>query len=1367
MITDIIYALKQQGISIWQDQEKLKIASQHDISKSDAVATLKAHKAELLSYLTELNIISKQRFDALTILPAPHSHAPLTLGQKQMYFAQTASDSASTYHIPCLLTLADTCSHSQLAQALKSIITRHSALNSMVSFDETGDPIQTQCHQPIAFEHVSIANTALDTYCKEAFDTPFSLSEQRPFKVTFIDTEHTHYVLLIWHHIAFDGWSLGVFLQELERLYLQQPLARAVQFNDYAYFQASPKQLTSKQDAQQFWYTQLDDLSPLTLAQCQTRPAKFAHQGDTVQLPLDPRLNCKLEALAKHHQVSLNTIGLAAWYHTLALLSGQDNFALGMPSDNRNSMAEQGIIGYFVNTLPIKPVFKHTQSVSSWIAEVNAQINRAKQHQALAFEEIKSLLDIKLDTSMHPVFQSIFTLSQFTPTQTSQHWSVAELPAVDDNQAKFDLAAYLHMGDQPKISLTYATTLYTRCYMKQVAALFQRILCCYADEPAHSQLFELNLLTDHDINHQQHLSGLQSSDFNTPSIVERFHQIVATTPDNIAVSNATTQLSYRALDSKANQLAHLMRKRVPSVRVVAICMQSDIAMVVAMLATLKLGAAYTPLALKDPNDRKRYQLDDSKADLLLYHDNSAQSVAPLLDTHSVIGFEVNEALFFEDGDTSCPFDLPKRTDVANIIYTSGTTGKPKGVAVTHVGCTSLVQSNEQLQFSAHDNFIQLANPAFDAATFEIWGPLLNGAQLHLGYQHILHSPNEFKDTIVRLNISTLWLTRTLFDTMFSQDNAIFHSLTYLLVGGEALTERLVHQLVSSECAPQHFINGYGPTECTTFTTLHTVTAQDTPIPIGKPIPGRAVAVVGQHNQLLPLGCPGELLVSGSGVAAGYIGQPELSNSKFVSCSLWGNASTYYRTGDLVYWNQENQLCYVGRNDEQVKIRGFRVELAGIEQQLNTIDGVKSSAVIARNVHGQTQLHAYIISERRDEQCLTAEAVLQALRPKVASYMLPSTVMFLDTLPLTLNGKLDKRKLPEPQLTCKPIELPSTTTEHNILALWQQILHCDEISVLEPITDYGADSISMLKFCGQARQLGWQLTPQILLEHTSIRELAMVIRDLATQQFAHLNDEEALAQALAHPHFTPSLTFNDSALPMIHMLPAAAGADSFAQLGEELSRSCQLHAVENVKLFTGKHISMQPLVIYYAERILAQQTSGPFFIGGFCEGAMMSLEVANYLSDLGYQVAHCFLIDPVLPLLSSSERQQAEQLVAQSDDVKSATIAEAFLTLTRHFSTTAPYQHDVTFFSANDVSDAAVPLKVLNIIHQVTDIPSLYHDAFKPPCNGLDHILTSVEVVPLLRLHDEIMTDQRDLECIASTISHKLSQAFSTLQVSNA
>ncbi|AOT06524.1 non-ribosomal peptide synthetase [Pseudoalteromonas luteoviolacea] len=1367
MIIDIIYNLKQQGICLWLNGDKLKITSQNDISKSDTVATLRMHKADIVSYLKQHQITDKQRFDALTILPTDSHSAPLTAGQKQLYFTHTSSDSSSAYHIPCLLKLTSKCEVTQLKEAFTKLIHRHSALNCKFTFNEQGEPHQIRCTEPVGFEHAQCQDHKLDSLCEDLFCASFDLSHHRPLRITFIHTASSIYVYLVWHHIAFDGWSLGIFLNDLEQLYLDHTLPPALQFNDFAHFHYAEQQLTAQRHAREYWTQQLEGLSPLTLAQCKPRPSVFKHQGATFELPLENGFSEQIQSTAQQHQVSLNTIGLAAWYHTLALFSAQNNFAVGMPSENRNIKAEQSIIGYFVNTLPIKPALAHTLSVSEWISEVNSQVTQAKAHQTLPFDEIKSLLDIQLDTSMHPVFQSIFTLTQFSPEPTYQHWSVDEPSQSTQPQAKFDLSAFLDLGPSSSIKLNYATALYSTSYIKRIASLFKRILQCYIADNQDNKLNALPLLTEQDISHLHTLSSSACVSEPSTNILTRFNEIVTTYPKKIALRNACAALSYKQLNDKANQLANVIRQQTQHPEVIAICMESDMTMVVAMLATLKLGAAYTPLALKDPDDRKSYQLSDSQADFLLYDESSEQSLSSLLDTHTISALKINTRLSFEDISTELDSPRLDSTAVANIIYTSGTTGKPKGVTVTHAGCVSLAHSSEYLTYSAEDRFIQLANPAFDAATFEIWGALLNGAELHIGYQHILNSAAQFKDTINTLQISTLWLTRTLFDTLFNQDESIFSQLTYLLVGGEALTEPLVHKLLSSHFKPQYFINGYGPTECATFTTLHQVNTDDSPIPIGKPLPGRSVAIVGEDKQLLPFGCPGELLVYGEGVAQGYLNKPELTQAQFIHQALFDDEQKCYCTGDIVYWSDKHTLCYLGRSDEQVKIRGFRVELQEIERHINALEEVDNSVVTTQKTNGSTLLHAYIVSTSQDfQKSQTNDKILSALRHKVAHYMIPHTITFLETLPVTLNGKLDKRKLPQPTYAHKEVELPATETERKIHTLWQQILSCQEISVTEAITNYGADSLSLLSFCGQARKLDWQLTPQILLENISIRALAKVVRNLSIQQFAHLNDEQALAHALIHPHFNPSLILNSDSAHILHMLPAAAGADSFTQLGNELSNICSLHVVENVKLFTGKHIAMQPLVIYYAERILAQQSSGPFYLGGFCEGAMMSLEVANYLRDMGHQVAHCFLIDPVLPMLTTKQQMQAEQLIALSDDIKSSTIANAFLTLTRHFSTAPPYEHDTTFFSANDVSEQAVPLTVLDIIHQVTDIPTLYHEAFQPPCNGLDHILRSVEIISLESLHDEIMTNALDLALIATTIDEKLKERIHMQKVSN-
>ncbi|QPB84862.1 amino acid adenylation domain-containing protein [Pseudoalteromonas rubra] len=1364
----LMYTLKSQQISVWQDQGKLKLASQSDVSQSDIVATIRAHKTQLLDYLQRHNINSRLCFEQTQIFAAESNAAPLTLGQTQMMFSQQVSEQTHTYHIPCLLKLSKDCDRDAMEQALQRLCQRHSALSVCFVSSAQGQIQQQCCDTPFVLTQLDCDEATLDETCQQLFTRPFALSEERPFRGTWLSTESHNYLYLLWHHIAFDGWSLGVFLTELQASYQGTALAPALQFNDYAHWQAQRLSAQRIATLKDYWLTQLDAHSALHLPCAYTRPKVFDHTGANATLTLPDGSSEQLQALAKRHKISTNTLGLAAWFHTLSLYSGQQDLTIGLPSDNRPNQACQQILGYFVNSLPIRLQTELSHTLGDWLALVQRQVNEAKAHQDLPFEEIKSALDVTMDTSRHPVFQTMFTSSQFQHATEHALWQQHMTDTNANVTAKFDLTMHLELApDQAQVNLNYASALYSKEHAQRIAALYTQILTAYAQsmETERDTLFSLPLLSQSDLDVQHLLSGHSDAFPPLLTITERFAHIAAKYPQHIALQSAERHWTYQQLDQETNRLAAQIQAFAPGVQVVALHLPGNAPLVIAMLATLKAGAAYTTLPYKDPLPRRAYQLEDSQAELLLTQNSLIEEAGILADSAQLPLLNVDDIL----GNTSLSTE-PVQCETtphspANIIYTSGTTGKPKGALLTHYGCTSFTADCQYIKITSQSRMMQLANPAFDATTIETWMCLLNGATLYCGYSDLLSQITEFKKMLCEEQISTLFLTRALFDTLFQQDPTLFASLEHLLSGGEALTPELVNQLVNSQYAPKHFYNLYGPTECSSCTTSHEITGQDTRIPIGKPIQGRAVAVIGQYGQLLPLGCPGELYIGGAGLALGYLNRDTLSAEKFVTLKVFGQPQSYYRSGDLVYWQPDGTLAYLGRNDEQVKIRGHRVELGEIEQHLNALPEVSNCALVVRKHQGHSQLDGYVVLAEAGDINTQLDTLRDTLNQRLPDYMQPHTLSAIEQLPLTTSGKLDKRRLPEPQRVSDTVVEPESATERKLLALWQSLLGIDSMCVTQPVMHYGADSIRLLHFCSAASKEGWQLTPKLLIEHNTIRTQAALLEQQNRDLFNCMTDDEALQAVLTLPHFEPGLIrpaeIADAAI--VHLFPAAASADSFNPLVEKLSTQFEVHALENVKIFTGRHLNQLSLVRYYAERIVAHQSEGPYYLGGFCEGAALSLEVARHLESMGHEVAHSFLIDPILPQLSATQLADAEQRVQDSDpSLETWPIGRAFVDFVRHFRTAHPYAYPVSFFTADRVNDEAMPTEALGLFEPVFDVATVYKATFALPDNGFATLLPQAEYIDLHSAHDEIMTDEEDLNCIATRFNQVLSSAQSHL-----
>ncbi|MBB4133176.1 non-ribosomal peptide synthetase [Xanthomonas sp. 3075] len=1044
---------------------------------------------------------------------------PASFVQKRMWLLARLDPQASiTYHIANGVRLIGELDIHALHAALDRIVARHEVLRT--SLVEVNGQIRQRIQPATGFPlvHQDLSDCAADPAAvarivQQEARQPFDLELGAPVRGRLLQlTAHEHVLLLTFHHIACDGWSIGVLLRELEVLYgafIQQqpdPLPPlSIQYADYAIWQSEQLQGDTLETQLRFWTAQLAGApSLLALPTDHPRPAMQDYRGSVVEVLLPPALGQRLNALARRHGCSLFVTLLAGWALLLARISATNDVVIGTPVAGRTHPDLEPLIGCFINTLALRLTVSGTPSVAQWLAYVRDVVLNAQDHQALPFERLVEALQPNRSLSHTPVFQTLFSLDGFSGSQ-SLHMPGLQLEPLADasDMCGFDLV--LAMQESPAglgACIKYPIALFERSTIEGHLAQFISLLHgMVADDnlrvdrlpllsaPACEQWLQTRALTQRVFADDRCLHSV-------------FEQQVAQAPRAIAVVHDDVSISYAELDIRANQLAHyLIAQGIGPEDRVALYLQRGIDLIVAILAVLKAGAAYLPLDPAYPAQRLAFMLDDAQPRLLLAH----RALAATLPTDSEI------ATVLLDADpvwAQQPTHAPQRSDVlpqhpAYVIYTSGSTGTPKGVVVAHAQVVRLLHATRAcVAPSAEDVWTLFHSCAFDFSVWELWGALAHGGRLVVVPQHTARDPAAFHALLCQQRVSVLNQTPSAFQALLDaqRESPLQHNLRLVIFGGEALQPAALAPWFAQHGQRTALLNMYGITETTVHVTAHALTADDAQrpghSPIGAPLADLRAYVLADDGQCLPVGVAGELHVAGAGLARGYLGRPGLTAERFVPDPFAEQAGErMYRSGDVARWRTDGSLEYLGRNDEQVKIRGFRIELGEIQAALRGCDGVRQAVVVVREDNtGDKRLVAYLVGDT--DITLNADALRTQLGARLPDYMLPAAYMQLDALPLTANGKLDRRALPAPDADALAVQAyvaPEGELETQLATLWSELLGVERIGRYDDFFALGGHSLLAVQLLARVRQrLGLDLSLAGIFAHARLADLAAAL-----------------------------------------------------------------------------------------------------------------------------------------------------------------------------------------------------------------------------------------------------------------------------------
>ncbi|WP_312832996.1 non-ribosomal peptide synthetase [Pseudomonas lactis] len=1039
---------------------------------------------------------------------------PLSYSQQRMWFLWQMEPDSPAYNVGGMARLRGVLDVGRFEAALQALIMRHETLRTTFpSVDGVAcQKVSAQTTVRMGWQDFSALNEPqrqqrLQQLADVEAHTPFNLETGPLLRACLVKAgEQEHYLVLTLHHIVTEGWAMDIFARELSALYeafideRDSPLpALPVQYLDYSVWQRQWMEAGERQRQLDYWTAQLGNEHPLLeLPGDRPRPPVQSHRGELYRFDLSDELAARVRAFNAQHGLTLFMTMTATLAVLLYRYSGQTDLRIGAPVANRIRPESEGLIGAFLNTQVLRCQLTGQMQVSELFEQVRHTVIEGQSHQDLPFDHLVEALQPPRSAAYNPLFQVMCNVQRWEFQQSRQLAGMTvEYLANDARATKFDLNLEVtDLDHRLGCCLTYSTDLFDEPRIARMAAHWCNLLEALIAYPG-QRLSELPLLSADEQRALQDSLGAEKGAHRLDQCIHQlFSQQASQRPDAPALTFAGVTLSYAQLDERANRLAWMLRERGvgPQVRV-GLALPRSLEMVIGLLAILKAGGAYVPLDPEYPLDRLHYMIEDSGIGLLLSDAALFEALGELPATVACWCLEDDSPVLANYPAEALPF-VSLAQHQAYLIYTSGSTGKPKGVVVSHgeiaMHCQAVI---ERFDMRPDDCELHFYSINFDAATERLLVPLLCGARVVLRAQGQWDA-EEICALIRNHRINVLGFTPSygsqLAQWLATQQQTL--PVRMCITGGEALTGEHL-QRIRAAFTPQLFFNAYGPTE-TVVMPLASLAPERLEegagsVPIGSIVGERVAYILDADLALVPQGASGELYIGGAGLAQGYHQRPGMTAERFVADPFAGKGGRLYRTGDLVRQRADGLVEYLGRIDHQVKIRGFRIELGEIETRLLEHEAVREAVVLALDAPSGKQLVAYLVSDA--EHVALRDALRAHLKAQLPDYMVPAHLIVLASMPLTANGKLDRRALPEPdpEANRQAYVAPRSELEHNLAAIWCAVLNVEQVGLDDNFFELGGDSILSIQVVSRARQAGIHFSPRDLFQHQTVQSLAAV------------------------------------------------------------------------------------------------------------------------------------------------------------------------------------------------------------------------------------------------------------------------------------
>ena len=1208
--------------------------------------------------------------------------APLTAAQQELLLAASMGEEASSAcHESISIQLHGPLQPDALHAALGTLVERHSALRA--SFAENGDgmSIAAQVRLPMpVIDLDTLSPTEQELRLAEIkrthFLTPFSLTHPPLLRAALIVLGKDHHALLLTaHHLACDGWSFGVLCSELPVAY-QQALGGAgfsamppPRFDAYAAEQRMQKEAGEFEDSKSYWLHRLANPPGPLLLPVDYPKAELNYDTFSTALILPGELSQRVKDFCRERKLTLFHLLLGTWQILLHRLSGQTDFLVGVPFAGQAAVGQPSLVGHCVQFLPLRTPLDPGVAAQDFFHQVRDDVMAALDHQHFTLGEILDELKGMTGPERQGFVTTVFSLE--TMPNSSRAGELTFEPLLNAKlRSNFPLTLYAYQGEEEVRLLCAARKAsFREETIQRWLEHYQQLLTSIVAQPK-TEISRLALLTPPQRQEMLQMLNGQARGFGGDLCLHSwFEQMAHTQPQAPALTCGTITLTYAELNHRANQIAHaLIRDGVRPGMLVAVCTDRDLTLVPALIGILKAGAAYLPLDLSYPAERLAFILRDAEVALLL----TQQNLIVRLPDHLCRRLCLDDATEFVNLPQHDPQTSANPDDTAYVIYTSGSTGKPKGCLVTHRNVVRLMQGTEAwFKFNAQDVWTLFHSTAFDFSVWEMWGALLYGGRLVVVPHVLSRSPDEFYRLLAREHVTVLNQTPSAFRQLMAAEDLIgvrpALSLRYVIFGGEALEMSTLRPWFQrhGETQPQ-LVNMYGITETTVHVTYRPLSMADLRggSVIGVPIPDLQIYVLDAHREPVPLGVAGEMYVGGAGLARGYLNRPELTSERFLPDTLSGRPGTrLYRTGDLARILPGRDLEYLGRADEQVKVRGFRIELGEIEAVLTSHADVRNAAVVAHeDATGDKYLVGYVVCGIDRP---TTEGLRRYLKTKLPDYMVPSSIVFLENLPLTENGKLDRRALPEPERVEmvtqeRPYVAPRNHIEERLAGIWADILRLPRVGVEDHFFDIGGTSLHGLRLFSRIRE-----------EFRVALPLGTLFRSPTLEQLAtFIESSTHSARGKGSP--LSCIQPAGDGLPFFGIHGGDGGAMFYKGLLPGLGTERPFFTLESPALVDDSIPIEARSIAHVASEYLAlvrtAQRRGPYLLGGYSYGGLVAYEMALQLLAAGDEIALLILFDTENPNIPAREYSLSERIAVSWRNSQSDNVAGKLLQLGGRFST---------------------------------------------------------------------------------------------------